>query len=116
MTPHSVVSSGIRTNLAFAGKNLPKREMMGLKSVIRRIASNHGPPRWWLVGLTVLFWSAGLAVVYRHDIAGGICEAAAILFFGAIGTFLWTSNNWVRFADRFWWVTAVAALIELRLH
>ena len=89
---------------------------MDLRSVIRRIATKHGPPRWWLVGLTILFWSAGLAVVHRHDLAGGIVEATAILFFGAIGTYLWTSNNWVRFADLFWWVTAVAALIGLRPH
>jgi hypothetical protein len=90
--------------------------MMGLKSAIRRIATKHGPPRWWLVGLTVLFWSAALAVLNRHDTAGGIGEATAILFLGAIGTFLWTSNNWVRFADLFWWMTAVVALIELRPH
>jgi hypothetical protein len=90
--------------------------MMRFKSAIRRAVFRNGPPRWWQVGLTVLFWSAAVAWVHRHDIAGGIGEATAILLLGAIGTFLWTRNNWARFADRFWWVTAVVAFVELRPH
>lgn len=89
---------------------------MGFKSAIRRTVAKDGTPRWWLVGLTALFWSAALAGVHRHDIAGGVGEAAVILFIGAIGTFLWTGNNWFRFADLIWWVTSVVAFVELRPH